>query len=297
MTPLFDLHCDTLYEIYKKKVSFDSSSLHVSNAKIFSYNPYVQICAIWSDYRLSNDVAFQNYKNCLEYSRNVGFDFTVSKRQLLLSVEDARLLNGYLTRLDQLYDDGTVSLTLNWKGESCIGGGWNTTSPLTPFGIDVITRCCEKRIAVDLSHSSYEVQVQALNLAEHYNISPIFSHSNSYTICNHKRNLTDDIAKEIANRNGLIGLSMCCEHISNKKPATIYDVIKHASHFLSLGCGSCLALGCDFDGISALPIGISGVDDLAKLYVLFTKEFGTIVANDIFYNNSHKYFSKLLEGR
>ena len=297
MIPLFDLHCDTLNEMYRKSLSFCSSSLHISQEKTNCYYPYVQICAIWSDWHLSNEDSFDEYKNCLEYCKNLGFDFTAPKRRFMLSVEDARLLNGSTERIEQLFNDGVVSLTLNWRGESCIGGGWDTCMPLTPFGQDVVKLCNEKQIAVDLSHSSFQTQAQVLDLSSKFDVSPIFSHSNSFSVCNHKRNISDEIAKEISNRNGLIGLSLCCDHLSTKDTASTSTVLAHAYHFLDIGCTGCLALGCDFDGVTSLPNDIRGVEDLTKLYALFTKEFGTKITNDIFYNNSFNYFSKLLEGR
>ena len=57
MIPLFDLHCDTFLELYKKGQKIEKNNLHISLDKVVSFAPYIQICAIWSDYRLSNDEA------------------------------------------------------------------------------------------------------------------------------------------------------------------------------------------------------------------------------------------------
>ena len=286
--------------MYKNGLSFNSTSLHISHEKLNLFSPYAQNFAIWSDSHLSNDEAYTSYRKCVEYSKNNGFAFSCineANRMLLLSVEDARLLNGSLHRLEQLKTDGVISLTLSWKGDSCICGGWDTSLPLTTFGIDVIKHCYEYKIAVDLSHSSYEAQVQALNFTERYETSPIFSHSNSYAVCRHKRNISDEIAKEIASRNGLIGLSLCCEHLASEASATIFSLLEHAYRFLDLGCENCLAFGCDFDGVSTLPHGINSVADMVKVYSLFTQEFGSKITDAVFFNNSFVYFSKLLEGR
>lgn len=302
MISLFDLHCDTLYEQYKKNLSCDSSLLHVSLSNSYGFRPYVQGCAIWSDYRLNNDDAYENYKGCLAYARNLGLRFSSSlsktdDKTLILTVEDARLLNGKLTRLDELKRDGVKSITLNWKGESCIGGGWDTTVSLSPFGLSVVEYCAKNKIAVDLSHSSHNTHAQVLKLAEKHGFAPIFSHSNSFSVCNHKRNVTDEIAKEVSNLNGLIGLSLCPHHLTDDSYATVYSVIKHAIKFLELGCLHSLALGCDFDGVSSLPSGINHAGDLQKLHEIFQKELGTEVTNRIFYQNSYDYFTKLLSRR
>lgn len=302
MISLFDLHCDTLYELYKKNLDFDNTQLHINSKSSKLFSPYVQVCAIWSDYRLTNDECFENYKKCLAYTKQLGFDFHTALPQnarssFVLSIEDARLLNNSISRLDRLYVDGIRSLTLNWKGYSCIGGGWDTSIPLTDFGLQVVLFCIEKGIAVDLSHSSKETQRQVIKLTEKYNFAPFYSHSNSYSVCNHERNITDDLAKEISSLNGLIGLSVCPDHLSFNKKATVYSLVSHAYHFLELGCEGCLALGCDFDGVTSLPVGISGISDLSKLYAIFSKEFGKRITERIFYKNSLNYFSNLFEGR
>ncbi len=302
MIPLFDLHCDTLYELHKKRLSLDNSQLHVSLKDTRGFSPYIQVCAIWSDYRLTNEESFESYKRCLSYVRKLGLNFctTIPKSNLsslILSVEDARLLNNSISRLDDLYKDGVRAITLNWRGSSCIGGGWDTSHPLTAFGLQVVLACINKGIAIDLSHSSQETQRQVIKLSEKYNFVPFYSHSNSYSICNHKRNVTDELAKEISRLKGLIGLSMCPEHLSSNKKATIYSLVSHANYFLELGCTGCLALGCDFDGITSLPLGINSVADLSLLNAIFLKEFGKEATDCIFYKNSFNYFSNLFERR
>lgn len=302
MIPLFDLHCDTLLELYNKNYSFFTSPLHVSLEKVQQFEPYFQICAIWSDCRFDDDEAFLNYRKCLKYAKDQGITFNkstsyVSSPSFILSVEDARILNSDISRLNTLFSDGVKVITLNWKGVSCIGGGWDTSVPLTDFGLNVVLNCAKLGIVIDLSHSSFEVQQQVIKLGNLFELSPIFTHANSYSICNHRRNIKDEIAKEISARNGLIGISLCSHHLESSANATIYSLLRHINYFLELGCKNCLALGCDFDGVSALPIGINGIDDLSKLYGILINEFGKEIAESIFYRNSYNYFYKLFGRR
>ena len=67
MISLFDLHCDTLLELYKKKENFEDNSLHISLKKLHNFSKFLQIGAIWSDYKLSDDEAFFNCLRVIDY--------------------------------------------------------------------------------------------------------------------------------------------------------------------------------------------------------------------------------------
>ncbi len=301
--PLFDLHCDTFSEIFKFNFNLNSCSLHISLEKAKSFSPYIQVGAIWSDYRYDNDSAYSNYRENVRYLNKlqIPLNTTLSTSSLptfILSIEDARLLNNDLNRLNTIYDDGVRIITLNWRGDNCIGGGWDTDNGLSGFGLDVINQCNEKGIIVDLSHSSYQTQKDVFDLAVQLGFTPIFSHSNSFSVCNHSRNLKDDIFKEIVSLGGVVGISLCPEHLDSHGQADSYSIIKHVLHYLSLNGENSIALGCDFDGISSLPIGFESVESLSSLYLLFLKEFGKSITNKIFFSNAYNFFLKnLTEGR
>ncbi len=300
MIPLFDLHCDTFSELYKNNYDFKNAPLHVSlnNAKCFS--PYMQICAIWSDCHLSDNDAFEHYKKVLKYIK--GQRITLCKGacdfsniSFILAIEDARLLNNQIYRLDTLYNDNVRVITLNWKGLSCIGGAWDTDVGLTAFGFDVVRYCAENGIIIDLSHSSYKTQEEVLKLSQALNFSPIFSHSNAYSVCEHKRNIEDKIFETVIERGGLVGISLCPEHLDLKGNSNANSVLFHIEHYLSLGGEKNICLGCDFDGISSLPRGFSSISSLVSLYTLIENSFSKRIAQEIFFYNAHQFFLKNLK--
>lgn len=299
MIPLFDLHCDTLLELYKNNEDIRENNLHISLNKAKKFSPYIQVCAIWSDASLSNDEAFKNYINVRSYALNTGISFTTGASKLkqnafILSVEDARLLNGDISRVSSLYNDGVRLLTLNWQGTSIIGGAWDTSEGLTAFGKDVVKSCLELGIITDISHSSIKSSEEIYEICFSYNKPLIASHSNSFSICNHKRNLSDELFKKILLSKGLVGISLAKEHISYKNIVSSDDILEHIYHYLSLGGENVIALGCDFDGVSSLPCDINSINELDALYSKIVNAFGENISKKIFFYNSYSFMLKNL---
>lgn len=297
MIPLFDLHCDTLYELYKRNENIQENSLHISLNKLKSFSRFVQIGAIWSDNRLNNDEAYESCLQAIKYAKkqNITIIDTLSlhnKYSFILAVEDARLLNGHIERLDLLFALGIRVITLNWKDQTCIGGGWNTDCGLTEFGKRVVQRSCELGIVVDLSHSSVQGFWDAFECCQNSCKPAIASHSNAYSICKHRRNLENSQIKALCASNGLIGVSLVPEHLGEN--ANMNTVISHIEHFLSFGCENCISLGCDFDGTASLPKGINSIEDLPMLYFRLENEFGKEIAKKIFFDNAFNFFTKYL---
>ncbi len=297
MIPLFDLHCDTLSELYNNSADFKNNNLHISKNKVKAFSPYIQVFAIWSASSLSNEEAYLNFSKVYSYAniQNIYFVKDYSKLRQnsnILAVEDARLLNGDIQRLDKLYALGVRILTLCWKDFSIIGGAWNTEKGLTSFGFEVINRCFKLGVIPDISHASIKSSEQAIEIAFCYNKPLIASHSNSYSICPHKRNLTDDLFLKVLKTNGLVGISLASEHISVNSP-TIKNILNHIYHFLSLGGENSICLGCDFDGVSSLPCEISSISDLNKLFFAVEKAFGYDFALKLFFENAFRFFSNI----
>lgn len=301
MIPLFDLHCDTFLEIYKNKYRINDSPTHVSLEKTKEFSPYVQVGAIWSDFRFSDEECFVQYTRVIDYLKTQNIHLCVNSSlfrpvSFVLAVEDARLLNGDLSRLDILHSDGVRFLTLNWKGDSIIGGGWDTDNPLTVFGKNVVTRCAELGIIIDISHSSQNVQNEVIKMGRKLNFSPIASHSCSFYVNPHKRNLTDNIFYDLMELGGLVGISLVPEHLSQSHDyCDLYKIIKHIDHFLEVGGENNVSLGCDLDGVESLPHGISSIADLSKLHKLVCLEFGEKICNKLFFYNAYNFATKNLK--
>ncbi|MBP5174206.1 MAG: membrane dipeptidase, partial [Clostridia bacterium] len=82
----------------------------------------------------------------------------------------------------------------------------------------------------------------------------IASHSNFRSLCGHSRNLTDEMAREIIRRDGMIGLNLCRSFISDDNSRrTAEGLFDHLDHCLELGGEDHIGFGCDIDGIEKYP--------------------------------------------
>lgn len=274
--PLFDLHCDTATALFETKQSIKSNHLHISLEKASAFRSHRQIMAIWSDSKLGDEAAFQRFLAVSKFihtelaKKELGFPLLTSGKRLprrgaFLAVEDARILGGFHGRLALLYAHGVRFLTLVWHGESRIGGAHNTKIGLTPYGKQVVKDCFTFGIVPDISHASEETAENTFELAESYGKPVIASHSNSFSVCSHSRNLSDRQFLKIKALGGMVGLCLCPSHLSSDpKKADIAKILEHIEHFYEMGGEDTLALGCDLDG-TELPSGFASIADLVHI--------------------------------
>ena len=303
---LLDLHCDTALELYLRKQPFKSGSLHVSLDKAFPYETYIQTMAYWCDTFLSDEDAYARFPlvhdHLTEELKTNGVTLihdlvslndtqTDTKRGALLAVEDARLLAGDLSRLDELYARGVRFLTLTWGGESCIGGAHDTDKPLTEFGRKVVERCFALGIIPDVSHASRRVTAEVIEMAKNAHKPIVATHSNSFAVYAHTRNLTDKEFIDILETGGVVGVSLCTYHLTDGACA-VSDVVRHIKHYLSLGGENALCLGCDFDGIDTTPDGIPDLSALPVLYgALLSEGISEKTVKKIFFENAFGFIA------
>ncbi len=277
---VLDLHCDTPYELFKKGEPLTENSGHVSLARAARLGRYAQVMAIWTEHRLDDEAAWEQFFRIREdFLSKIPADravlcrtaseahaaFAAGKIPFFLMVEGARLLAGKLDRLDALAEAGVRILTLTWKDADCIGGSYNTHAPLTAFGREVVEGCMARGMIVDVSHASVEVTDEVLATAVARGKPVVATHSNSFAICPHPRNLTDARALRIAATGGLVGVSMAPQHLAPAGEADAGQACRHILHGLEIGLGGALALGCDFDGIEQTPRDIRTLSDLPRL--------------------------------
>ena len=304
---LFDLHCDTLYRAYTERKTLFEEAFHISFDKTQGISPYIQCMAVWIPDEYRGQAALDLFEGCVRTleeqlnGRNIRRCVTAEDLRLtaenggtgiVLTVEGGAVLGGDLGRMERLRQAGVRMMTLTWNGRNEIGDGVGVENAggLTPFGRQVIRTMEENDIIVDVSHASERLFYDVAEVAER----PLAaSHSNAKAVCPHRRNLTDEQFDIIKQKNGLIGLNFCRDFLHKQSTnAKMYDIIKNAEHFLSLGGEKMIAIGGDFDGAD-IPADMAGLTSMPALYEMFLHHnYSEALVRDLFFNNALHFFCR-----
>ena len=185
--------------------------------------------------------------------------------------------------LEDLYKVGFRITTLSWNEQNPLTGSCVTGGGLTDLGREYVMQAQRVGMVVDVSHISDEAFWDIIAMTE----KPIIaSHSNSRSLCNVPRNLTDEMYLAICKTGGTVGINFYTEFLGENP--TVDTVCDHIFHFLQLaGDDKHLSIGSDFDGMKSLPEGFSGVQDYPKLAErLLNRGLADKTVENIFWNNA-----------
>ena len=213
---------------------------------------------------------------------------------ILLATENGKLIGNDLARLSHPSMQDVVYITLTWNGVNRIGNGAlsGVKDGLTPFGRNVVSEMLQLGIQPDVSHLNERGFWDVTELFDGYPI--MASHSNSYTVHQHPRNVTDRQFFAIRDSGGLIGLNLCDLHLGKH---SFGQLERHVNHFWSLGGEENVALGMDLDG-TPIPREWGGVEVAYRLYEYFLQEgYPQELIDKLFFENSYSFFMKTLTRR
>lgn len=136
-------------------------------------------------------------------------------------------------------------ISLTHHTENRFGGGNYTEGiGLKEDGKRLLDYFAGKRIPIDLSHTSDLLAEGILKHIDrhHLPIPVMASHSNFRALWDHKRNLTDEFAKEVIHRGGLIGINFLRAFLDDQQPERLFE---HLTYGANLGPGA-ISFGADF---------------------------------------------------
>ncbi len=220
----------------------------------------------------------------------------------LMGAEGGHQIDESLGTLRMLHRLGVRYLTLThndnvpWADsatdEPVLGG-------LSDFGREVVAEMNRIGMLVDLSHVSADVMRQALDVST---VPVVFSHSSARAVCDHPRNVPDDVLARLGDNGGVCmvtfvpkfvnqevsdwwgemeraaeaegvaedapGADTFLERYVSSHPdpkASLDDVVAHIEHVREVAGVGHIGLGGDYDGVGELPAGLEDVSGYPRL--------------------------------
>lgn len=220
---------------------------------------------------------------------------SAEKIACLLSVEGGEILGERLFMLDLIFELGVRALGLTWNQRNAIGDGAaeKTNSRLTRFGESVIHRMNELGMIIDVSHLNEAGFWHVLELSN----QPILaSHSCAFALCPHRRNLTDEQLRALAQNHGLVGVNFYPDFLTQEPVARLSDVVRHIRYIADVAGVETVGVGSDFDGIDRTPIGLEDAGKFSSLSeALLEAGFNAQEVDQIMYKNFMRLLSTVIK--
>lgn len=213
---------------------------------------------------------------------------------MLIGIEGGYLIEDSIDILREYHEKGAAYLTLTHAAHTSwadSAGVHEDLAPrhhgLTDFGKDVIRELNRLGMMVDISHVSDETFWQTLDVST----APIIAtHSSCRAVSPHRRNISDDMIRAIADKGGVVQINFASYFLDPNHPpldatkatealrtgklseasGTRYDtplrvLIDHFDHALRLVGPQHVGIGTDFDGVPAVPKDMEDISMLPNL--------------------------------
>jgi membrane dipeptidase len=176
--------------------------------------------------------------------------------------------------VDRFYGLGQRVSQLTYLGNR-IGGGSSDAkdSGLTAYGAAIVKRMNEVGMAVDISHCADRTSLDAIAASTR---PVLITHANCRKLVpNSSRCKPDETIRRMAEKGGVMGVTMVRGFVSTSGPANINTVLDHVDHITRLvgvehvGVGSDVDLdGRDFPANSPRKYDLDGIDYSKKIFDL-----------------------------
>ncbi len=178
----------------------------------------------------------------------------------LLAIEGAHALEGRLDAIDRLWEAGYRMIGPTHFFDNELGGSLHGTGKggLSDFGRQAVARMAERGIIIDLAHASQAMVRDVLAMGVQ---GLVVSHTGLRGICDSPRNISDDLMRQIAQADGLIGIGYWGGAVCDVTPAGIAKSIAYGVELLG---ADHVALGSDYDGAVTVSFDSSEIAILTE---------------------------------
>ena len=275
-----DMHCDTILRLYDEGGNLLENEFNIDLRKMVKGDYLLQNFAMFvnlgeKDDPLTKaqrliDLYYQEIEKNKDLIKPIFSYQDIEDNQrdglmsAMLTLEEGAVVNNDLAILRNYYRLGVRMITLTWNHPNGIGYPnlistkeykdlyhINTQDGLTDFGIEYVREMERLGIIIDVSHLGDAGFYDVLK----YTTKPfVASHSNARSVCGVARNMSDDMIKLLAKRNGVMGINFCGDFLKASKTggvcSCVEDMVKHILYIRDLVGIDYVGLVSDFDGIS-----------------------------------------------
>jgi membrane dipeptidase len=174
-------------------------------------------------------------------------DVREAKRQgklaVILGTQGSGAIDTELGRVGLLHRLGVRYIGLAYTGATLLADGCGETrdAGLTFLGKEFIEVVNEQKLILDLSHTGHRSRLEAAALAK----NPVCTHSNPYAVNPNDRNTKDEVAKIIAEKGGVMGVTGLVRAVA-PKDSTIEHMLDHADYWVKTVGIDHTGIGLDF---------------------------------------------------
>lgn len=222
---VLDSHCDTPSQLLRRRiVSEDNAHGHVDIPKLRRGGVDASFFALYTPTSMEPDAATRYAMQMLAATKDVieanpselalacSADDILSNKSrglisILLGMENGSPIQTSLPLLREFHRMGVRYMTLTHNGDNEIadaashGTRWHG---LSPFGREVVAEMNRLGMIIDVAHASDETFYDCLR----YSTKPIVStHSCCRALAGHRRNMTDDMIRKMADKGGVIQIN------------------------------------------------------------------------------------------
>ena len=286
-----DTHCDTVKRVLGGvDLGVRSDEGHIDIPRLIEGGVDAQVFACWSG--RSGRPAGHYVKRVLrmidalylqldEHSDAMSLALTAGDVQeakqngkiaCIIAIEGGQAIENDLALLRDFYRLGVRAMTLTWNSTDWADACWDEPehNGLTDFGKDVVREMNRLGMVIDVSHAADKTVRDTLEVSS----APIMaSHSCARAICDHPRNVNDDLIKAIASAGGVICVNFFSAFLDQEfkdqsdedlkpTPPPLSKVIDHIHHIANVGGIDSVGIGSDFDGMNPPP---EGLEDVSKM--------------------------------
>lgn len=210
----------------------------------------------------------------------------------LLTLEGVDGLMGSMRNLRIAYYLGVRCMGITWNYANWAADGVleARNGGFSAKGKKFVKECNHLGILLDVSHLAEAGFWQLMELSQ----APVLaSHSNTFELCPHPRNLSNEQIKAIITKKGMMGLTFVPWFVKSVNPQ-ISDLLLHIDHVCALGGENQLGFGSDFDGIEIFMPNLEHVGQYDNLANELLKKYPAVLVEKLLFGNWMSFLQRSL---